>query len=221
MIAPLQPTFSYPIYYILVLCGKPILKEYLRLRICSAFCNHNPGLSSFVTYRLVCNKSNTMGATSGAGTAYPSGTPEFTPGFQWGSCCSIISFLCSVQLIIVCLFSFVLSFFFLPITSLLSSNFSSFHRSVPAPSFYKHYQLSLVVLFLSGILLKYCTFQHQATVNNTDKAVLQPYTCTTTKCSIDSDHTINLERFEDVTRMTGSRNSKDRQYNEQKKKYKQ
>ena len=25
--------------------------------------------------------SNTMGATSGAGTAYPSGTPEFAPGF--------------------------------------------------------------------------------------------------------------------------------------------
>ena len=26
-----------------------------------------------------CNKSNTKGATSGAGTAYPSGAPEFTP----------------------------------------------------------------------------------------------------------------------------------------------
>ena len=25
--------------------------------------------------------SNTMGITSGADTAYPSGTPEFTPGF--------------------------------------------------------------------------------------------------------------------------------------------
>ena len=24
-----------------------------------------------------------MGATSGAGTAYPSGAPEITPGFQW------------------------------------------------------------------------------------------------------------------------------------------
>ena len=32
--------------------------------------------------------------TSGAGTAYPSGAPEFTPGFQWGSCCSIFSFIC-------------------------------------------------------------------------------------------------------------------------------
>ena len=26
-------------------------------------------------------KINTTGATSGAGTAYPSGAPEFTPGF--------------------------------------------------------------------------------------------------------------------------------------------
>jgi len=36
---------------------------------------------------------NTTGATSGAGTAYPRGTPEFTPGF---SGCSIFSFLCRV-----------------------------------------------------------------------------------------------------------------------------
>ena len=31
------------------------------------------------------------GATSGAGTAYPSGAPEFIPGFEWGSCYSIFS----------------------------------------------------------------------------------------------------------------------------------
>ena len=37
---------------------------------------------------------NTTGATSGAGTAYPSGAPEFTPGFQWGSCYPIYSFMC-------------------------------------------------------------------------------------------------------------------------------
>jgi hypothetical protein len=28
-------------------------------------------------------KINTTGATSGAGTAYPSGAPEFTPCFSW------------------------------------------------------------------------------------------------------------------------------------------
>jgi hypothetical protein len=30
----------------------------------------------------VCNKSNTTGATCGAGTAYPSGAPEFTHCFS-------------------------------------------------------------------------------------------------------------------------------------------
>ena len=38
------------------------------------------------------------------GTAYPSGAPEFTPGFQWGSCYSIFSFFMYVLLIVVCLF---------------------------------------------------------------------------------------------------------------------
>jgi hypothetical protein len=40
------------------------------------------------------NYINTSGATSGAGTAYPSGAPEFIPGFQWGLCYSIFSFMC-------------------------------------------------------------------------------------------------------------------------------
>jgi hypothetical protein len=35
-----------------------------------------------MTYHRVCNKINTTGATSGAGTAYPSGAPEFTPCFR-------------------------------------------------------------------------------------------------------------------------------------------
>jgi len=42
------------------------------------------------------------------GTAYPSGAPEFTPGFKWGSCCSIISFMC-----MFCRSFFVLLSFFL------------------------------------------------------------------------------------------------------------
>ena len=37
-----------------------------------------PVLSSFMTYHRVCSKSNTLGATSGAGTVYPSEAPEFT-----------------------------------------------------------------------------------------------------------------------------------------------
>ena len=36
------------------------------------------------------------GVTSGAGTAIPFGAPEFTIGFNKGSCCSIFSLLCSV-----------------------------------------------------------------------------------------------------------------------------
>ena len=39
-------------------------------------------------------KINTTGATSGAGTDYPSGAPKFTPGFLWGLCYSIFSFMC-------------------------------------------------------------------------------------------------------------------------------
>jgi len=44
-------------------------------------CNHNPVLPSFITYHRVCNKSNTTGATCGAETAYPFGTPKFIPVF--------------------------------------------------------------------------------------------------------------------------------------------
>ena len=38
--------------------------------ICSVCRNHNLALSPFITYHLVCEKSNTMGTTCGAGTAY-------------------------------------------------------------------------------------------------------------------------------------------------------
>ena len=34
-----------------------------------------------MTYHRVCNQINTTGVISGAGTAYPLGAPEFTPGF--------------------------------------------------------------------------------------------------------------------------------------------
>ena len=39
--------------------------------ICSVCRNHNPVLSSFMTYYRVCKKRNTTGVTCGAGTAYP------------------------------------------------------------------------------------------------------------------------------------------------------
>ena len=53
-------------------------------------------LSSFMTYRRFCIYQYTTSGTSGAGTAYPSGAPEFTHGFLWGSCFSISSFMCNV-----------------------------------------------------------------------------------------------------------------------------
>ena len=100
--------------------------------ICSTCRKHFTVLSSFTTYYRVCNQINTTGATSGAGNAYPSGAPDFTPSFQWGSCYSI--FIC-----MFCKLLFVLlSFFFWPlcclfifdiwimIAPLVSSN-SSYH----------------------------------------------------------------------------------------------
>jgi len=48
-------------------------------RICCT--SEFPVLSSFMTYHRVCNQINTTGATSGAGTAYPSAAPQLTPGF--------------------------------------------------------------------------------------------------------------------------------------------
>ena len=97
-------------------------------------------LSSFMTYHQICNQINTTGATSGAGTANPSGAPEFTSGFQWGSCYLIFSFIC-----MFCRSLFVLlSFFFWPlsclfffdlrilITPLVSSNFSYYPSGAPA-----------------------------------------------------------------------------------------
>jgi hypothetical protein len=55
-----------------------------------------------------------VSGTSGAWTAYPSGASEFTPGFRWGSCYSIFSFIC-----MFCWSLFVLlSFFFWPLSCL-------------------------------------------------------------------------------------------------------
>ena len=42
----------------------------------------------------VCYMSGTAGAARGKEAAYPSGAPELIPGFEWGSCYSIFSFMC-------------------------------------------------------------------------------------------------------------------------------
>ena len=55
--------------------------------------------------QVMCNTET--GATSGAGTAYPSGAPEFTPCFQWGSCLQFYLCVCFVdRCLSFCPFSF-------------------------------------------------------------------------------------------------------------------
>ena len=77
------------------------------LRIYSTYRKHFSLLSSFMTYHRVCRYINTTDTTSGAGTADPSGAPEFTPGFYWGSRNSSFNFMC-----MFCRSLFVLLYFF-------------------------------------------------------------------------------------------------------------
>jgi hypothetical protein len=58
-----------------------------------------------ITYHRVCSKNIATCATSGTGTAYPSGAPEFAPGLNGIRVAQLFSFLCSILWIIVCPFS--------------------------------------------------------------------------------------------------------------------
>ena len=89
--------------------------------ICSIRRKHFPVLSSCITCHRVCNYINTMGATGGAGTAYPSGVPMFTLSF---SRCRVTRALVSC----VCLADRCLSFY--PYTIL------SFFDGFWSPSWY-------------------------------------------------------------------------------------
>ena len=62
-------------------------------------------------YIVVTRLTRRVSLTSVAGTAYLSGAPEFTPGFQWGSCYSIFCFC-------VCFVDRCLYFFFWPLSCL-------------------------------------------------------------------------------------------------------
>ena len=64
------------------------------------------------------------GDISGIGTAYPSGTPAFSPGFQWSSFCSIFCFMCSALYIFVCPFVFCLLFIVLYVLRFTASGYS-------------------------------------------------------------------------------------------------
>lgn len=55
------------------------------LCMCQSVChnhNHNPILSSFMTFYRISPERKTTSLTSGAGTVYPFGTPKFTSGFS-------------------------------------------------------------------------------------------------------------------------------------------
>jgi hypothetical protein len=48
-----------------------------------------------MTYHRVCNHINMTGSTSGAGTVYPSGAPEFNPGYSgFRFARSLVCFMC-------------------------------------------------------------------------------------------------------------------------------
>ena len=93
-------------------------------------------LSSLTTYYRTYYQINSASATNGTGTAYTSGAPEFTPGFQWDSCYSIFSFICMFcrSLFVLLYFSFwplCFLFFFdiqILIAPLVSSNSSLYQK---------------------------------------------------------------------------------------------
>ena len=75
----------------------------------------------------------TTGATSGAGTAYPSGAHEFTSRLLWGSCYLIFSCMCMLCRSLIVLRTFfltivlsVLRYTEILITTLVSSIFKLF-----------------------------------------------------------------------------------------------
>ena len=90
---------------------------------------------------IIIPKSFTRLSTS-LDVVYPSGAPEFTPGFQWGSCYSIFSFMymfCRSLIVILYFFFWPLCclFFFdirILITLLVSSNSSQVNHCLIIPN---------------------------------------------------------------------------------------
>ena len=80
-----------------------------------------PVLSSFMNYQRICNQINTS-ITSGAGTVYLSRAPKFSPGFLWGLCYTIFSFMC-----MLCRPFFVLLSCFAIVLSVLRFTDSYYH----------------------------------------------------------------------------------------------
>jgi hypothetical protein len=83
-------------------------------QICSVCRNHNPVLSSFMTFHRICNQRNTTDATYGSGTAYL---------FRWYLSSSLVfSAILVARSLVFCMFCrllyVLLSFFFWPLDCL-------------------------------------------------------------------------------------------------------
>jgi hypothetical protein len=95
--------------------------------ICSVCRNRNLALSPFITHHLVCEKSNTMGATCGAGTAYPYlSSPSVISRVRVARSLIFCEMFCRSLFVLFVLFlsAIVVSFIYVRfmITSLISSN---------------------------------------------------------------------------------------------------
>ena len=117
-----------------------LTEKFLKYLASSQFCNNQRS----------CNQIHTTGATTGAGTTYPSKAHEFTPGSQWGSCFSIFSFIRMFCRSLFVLLSFLfwplfcLPFFFTDSDYPLVSSISSYSRNKPCAQI----QISTFLLYL-------------------------------------------------------------------------
>ena len=104
-----------------------------------------------VLYNRLCNQNKKTGVTSGAGTTYPLRAPEFYPGFQWGSCCSIF---CYCVLLCISLFvHFVPLLLAIVLFVLLSLSFWLLCCLSFCPSPFGYCVVCLFVLLLLAIVL--------------------------------------------------------------------
>ena len=70
-----------------------------------ASCCHNLViLSPFITYLRICDKCNTTDPSCGTGSVYLSRAHAFNSCFLWCYCCLVLSFLCNILWITVCVF---------------------------------------------------------------------------------------------------------------------
>ena len=110
--------------------------------------DHNPVLSSCLTYHQLCNKSYTMGVTHGEGTAYPSGVHEFTLDFSVVRFRSLVFCVMFYRLLFV-----LLLFFFWPLCCISFFNGFSITRLVSL-----NLSLNILILLTYSIYFSYAIF---------------------------------------------------------------